>query len=328
MSSKLVTLQDAGQMLKGSKLYLVAGDEKLLRQLPTGKWIGGTIPYFMSEQGGVVTQDKVFVTELPDYCQLADISFYDEKTVSQVYVKTPENGFSYIILPATSSIHASYAMNAPTYKDFAVRPVLGWISGVHLNDLGKITPKVFNGQTGEASENKAIVMSVKLPTDRVCDMGIINIFKQGNGDQIEFLEPGFLVKDVLVNGQKKNFADYLTQNKIDVKNPLVANYGGAMINVSFQAINDKDKTVSLYAPVFTGTQYKLAAPIQNYVESFTKNLPQNADQIACSCNCILNFLYSELEGKKTGAITGPITFGEVAYQLLNQTMVYLTIQKI
>jgi hypothetical protein len=32
-----------------------------------------------------------------------------------------------------------------------------------------------------------------------------------------------------------------------------------------------------------------------------------------------------LEGKKVGAITGPTTFGEVAYQLLNQTMVYLKI---
>lgn len=29
-----------------------------------------------------------------------------------------------------------------------------------------------------------------------------------------------------------------------------------------------------------------------------------------------------------GDITGPITFGEVAYQLLNQTMVYLTITEL
>jgi len=42
----------------------------------------------------------------------------------------------------------------------------------------------------------------------------------------------------------------------------------------------------------------------------------------------LNYLYSGLEGKKTGNVTGPITFGEVAYQLLNQTMVYMTIENI
>jgi hypothetical protein len=32
-----------------------------------------------------------------------------------------------------------------------------------------------------------------------------------------------------------------------------------------------------------------------------------------------------LAGKQTGAFTGPVTFGEVAYQLLNQTLVYLKI---
>jgi hypothetical protein len=42
----------------------------------------------------------------------------------------------------------------------------------------------------------------------------------------------------------------------------------------------------------------------------------------------LNFLYGELEGKKTGTITGPMTFGEIAYQLLNQTMIFLEIEKI
>jgi hypothetical protein len=48
-------------------------------------------------------------------------------------------------------------------------------------------------------------------------------------------------------------------------------------------------------------------------------------QIIFSCNCILNYLYSGLKGKKTAGITGPATFGEIAYQLLNQTMVYLRI---
>lgn len=44
-----------------------------------------------------------------------------------------------------------------------------------------------------------------------------------------------------------------------------------------------------------------------------------------ACNCILNYLYSELEGKKVPTMLGPMTFGEIAYQLLNQTLVYLTI---
>jgi hypothetical protein len=57
-------------------------------------------------------------------------------------------------------------------------------------------------------------------------------------------------------------------------------------------------------------------------------MPTESDNIVFSCNCILNYLYSELEGKQTGGIIGPITFGEVAYQLLNQTLAYLTISEI
>lgn len=91
-------------------------------------------------------------------------------------------------------------------------------------------------------------------------------------------------------------------------------------------IDPKRKLVHLYAPVFSGIRYKLARPISNYVDSFTNQLPKELDkQVIFSCNCVLNYFYSELEGRQTSHILGPITFGEIAYQLINQTMVYLTI---
>src|SRR2546426_1712431 len=33
---------------------------------------------------------------------------------------------------------------------------VGWVTGIHLNDLGKETPKVFNGKTGEVFADQAI----------------------------------------------------------------------------------------------------------------------------------------------------------------------------
>ena len=40
------------------KLFAVAGDELLLARLPRGNWLGGTIPYLMSdEDGGLTTRD-------------------------------------------------------------------------------------------------------------------------------------------------------------------------------------------------------------------------------------------------------------------------------
>ncbi|MFN7050994.1 MAG: DUF6976 family protein, partial [Gemmobacter sp.] len=72
-----------------------------------------------------------------------------------------------------------------------------------------------------------------------------------------------------------------------------------------------------YAPVFADVEYRLARRREGGVE------PADAQQSAFSCNCILNYLYGGLEGKTTGGYTGPVTFGEVAYVLLNQTLVKL-----
>lgn len=82
----------------------------------------------------------------------------------------------------------------------------------------------------------------------------------------------------------------------------------------------------MYAPVFPLVEYKIALPVQNYEKQFEVELSKNNVTPFFSCNCILNYLYANLEGKKTGDIVGPMTFGEVAYILLNQTMVYITIE--
>ena len=60
-SAKLVSIGVASELINGGGYLVIAGDEGALRQLPKGNWIGGTIPYFMAEQGGTVTRDQVFV---------------------------------------------------------------------------------------------------------------------------------------------------------------------------------------------------------------------------------------------------------------------------
>lgn len=74
-------------------------------------------------------------------------------------------------------------------------------------------------------------------------------------------------------------------------------------------------------------EYRHARRIGDYVSAFTRALPGGqVEGLAFACNCVLNFVHSELEGKPTGAITGPVTFGEVAYQLLNQTLAYVKVE--
>jgi PAS domain S-box-containing protein len=94
-------------------------------------------------------------------------------------------------------------------------------------------------------------------------------------------------------------------------------------------LDPQNGRVEFYAPVVSGVDYKLAAPIKDYVSEFEASLKAlSPDNVLFSCNCILNYLYSSLEGRRTGAFVGPATFGEIGFQLLNQTLVYLEIVKV
>jgi hypothetical protein len=326
MKTELHDKQAVIAMIKAGKQLLLAGDEATLQDLPKGDWIAGTIPYFMASQGGVCTRDQIFVTQLPDYVIRVENKVYDPKNIDQVYNEAPEHGFSVIIIPATSPTHLAFALNAPYFPSFAAKPLIGWISGVLLSDLGKVAPKVFDGTQAKSLEDAAVVMHVQLPTTKMVEIGIVNIFEQGAGDTITFEQTSFGAKKAMINGKEMDFADYLTQKGVDTKLPLVADLFGAMINTSFQAVDTSKHEVNFYAPVFEGIEYKVANPVGDFVNGFMAQVPNGVgDNLVFSCNCILNYLYAELEGKKTANFTGPITFGEVAYQLLNQTLAYITI---
>jgi hypothetical protein len=313
------------EMIAAGKNLLLAGDEKSLGGLPAGRWMAGTIPYFMGEQGGVFTQDHIYVTELPDYVLKTEIKVYTETDIHLVYNEAPQHGFSVIIIPAACATHFTFALNAPGFPGFASRPLIGWIAGTAL-DESEATPKVFDGTTGQALANGAVVMHVALPAHKLAEIDIVNIFEQGKGDTITFPGDGFSATTAFINGQAKNFADYLFENAIDTKLPLVADLHGAMINTSFKSIKFAKRQVNFYAPVFAGFRYKIASPVGDYVSHFLTEVPEGVgDNLFFACNCILNYLYAGLEGRKTASFTGPITFGEIAYQLLNQTMAYLTI---
>lgn len=325
MGQVMYSVEEVKQLIAQGRKLLLAGDEKLLRQLPPGDWIGGTIPYFMTDEGGTCSREKIYVSELPSFVLKTEITIYDEETIPKVYSDTPDHGFSVIIIPAKSNTHLSFALNAPNYEGFAIHPLVGWISGFHLDDLGRGKAMVFSGAGPEALAEGAVVMHVTLPRNKVADIGIINIFEQGEGDNITFGSDGFSAKAAYINGRKRNLGEYISEKHLDKRLPLVADYCGAMINTSFQEGDDREEGVRFYAPVFSGLRYRHAKPVEDPVGRFAALMPADVgDQILFSCNCILNYLYCELEGKQT-EITGPATFGEIAYQLLNQTMVYLRI---
>ncbi len=327
MKNEMLDLAGASARIAAGDIMSIAGSEEMLSRLPKGNWIGGTTVYFVTETGGAVVRDKLFCTTFrhatagtPRYLAAPDLA-----AIPEGYV---DGGVSMIMIPAFSPAHEAFAVHGQDYDGLFNQPLAGWITGVHLDDIGKVTPKVFDGRTGQCHEDGAVLLHVALPKGAAIDLDILNIFQQGDGadNSIVFQTGGFAAKSAKVNGQEVDFAKFLTDGTYDTSLPLVANYAGAMVNVSVRAVDDA-AGVAFYAPVVAGVEYRFAKPLKSYADAFaedTKTHGNGAGQY--SCNCILNYVYGELEGKATGSFTGPVTFGEIAYILLNQTMVRLDIQ--
>ncbi len=315
-------------MIQDDRILLLAGDEDLLSSMPEGRWIGGTTANFMTPDGGVTTKDKIFVTDMTEFAVDAKIKSYDEEELCKIGGDYLPNGFSVMILPGMSRIHADFAKEVLKFDDIFNTPLVGWISGVHFPEIGKRMPKCF-AENGAAQDNRASVLHISLSDRFMVRPDIINLFSQGDGPSIEFDREGFATEGwCRIDGKLMSLAAYILKNGIDTKLPLVANYNDAMINVSIQSVNPAEDKVRFYAPVFRDVTYRFADPVKDYISRFETEVDKaSLGTVAYSCNCILNYLYGDLEGKRTGPMVGPITFGEIAYVLLNQTLVYLSIEE-
>lgn len=315
---------EVARMIDDGALLMVAGDEKVLSTLPKGSWIGGTTPYFMADQGDLLSQEKLCVTRLPETAARAEISTYGLDEMANIYTDIPDNGFGLVIFPGLSDILYQFALKSPEYDGFATKPLIGWVSGSRVDGGGQVSPKVCDGADAKLREDRAVVIRVTLPPHLGAEIGIVNHFKQGGGDTIIFPEDGFSAKSALINGREVDFPRYIAENGLDIKLPLVADYYGVMVNTSFRDNDPERGAVRFYAPVFKDMEYRLAAVTDSGDNG--ANACDDEDRILFSCNCVLNYLYKDAAAcGETTSFKGPITFGEIAYQLLNQTLTYLKI---
>jgi hypothetical protein len=321
--NKLTDINEVINLIKNGHVLILAGEERLLSRLPTGKWIGGTIPYFMSEKGGIFTKSQIFVTDITELAQDIKIKAYSESQIDSIPNDYFENGFSFILAPGFSNVLESFAIRAEHNLNFFKSPLVGWVTGVELESIDKLLPVVVDGHNKETYLDKLLIMHVKLPENLFARLEITNIFEPGDGDYFIFDKDSYQIYQCIINGEPYNiFSYYIREHNIDTRLPLVADYNGAKVNVSIKSVSDL--VVETYAPVRQGVKYRFAKPLPDYRNSFLQKIPQFNTGSLTSFNCILNYSYGGLQGTKL-PYQGPFTFGEIAYILLNQTMVNLQI---
>lgn len=323
MSGCLRPVDEVARSIERGEALLLAADAHLLEQLPAGRWLGGTVPCLVADDGGT-PRGMVHVTRLPDGADVG-LHVYDATSVRDVYARLAGTSFGVIVVPASSPTHLEFALRAPGYRGFAVRPLVGWISGVPLDDVSGQLPAAYCGTDRRRVEDGAVVMHVTLPPGQAAEVGVVNLFEQGSGPAITFAQDGFDVTTAYVDGVETNLAHYVARADLDTRLPLVADFYGQMVNVSFRAVDPEHRIVRFYSPVFAGLTYRHARPVGGGAPGLLDRLPANwPHDVLFACNCILNHFYADPGGRSAQRGTGPLTFGEVAYQLLNQTLVYLT----
>lgn len=318
-ASQLISAAEAAALISSGAFLWIAGDLKILRELPKGNWIGGTIPYFQIGGAGLSDRKKVLVGKFTQSAGSPKIQSYDITSISDICIDAPAHGYTYLILPAFSAIHSHYARNAIQFSGMFIQPVVGWVAGMHLTEPDT-PPAVIDGQSGEIFTERALAMHIPLPDTHDARIEIVNNFEQDDGDCIQFPDSGFSTHKCFIGTKEVNFSDWLQSKKIDLKRPLVADYCGAMINVSFKGI-DKSGRIDFYAPVFSGVNYRLAK------EGDEDTNPASLADADFSCNCILNYLNRKPGTEHLSEISGPLAFGEIAWMLLNQTQVSLMIDQ-
>jgi hypothetical protein len=319
----LKTFDETAALISEGKLLHISGSAGLLSRLPRGRWIGGSAEYFMDEDGGQISDSAFGVRELN--FDAYKIVSYDSRSLPRITKDAYPNGFSIVIMPFESEVYGSYAQHAAEYEGIFLKNIVGWVSGRNL-DKPEQLPGTVNGDTGEASSEKAVALHIGLPEDKTARVAIMNIFSPDKESPIiTFPRDGFHVETCLINGKETVLADHITANGLDTRLPLVGDYAGANVNISIKEI--KDGTVDFYAPLFRGIEYRFAESIPNYADAFNAKIKElELANVKFACNCIINFTHGKLENKKLDGLYGPFTFGEVAWGVFNQTLVYLCVE--
>lgn len=336
-------------MIGAGRVLLLAGAEADLASLPEGCWIGGTVGHFVTPQGGVAAGGLVYYVDFTDIASSAACRRFDAGDIHEISRFYPENGFTILILPGFSRLLGEVALHIMEYDGLYNMPLMGWVSAVALKPLeaeapeevhkaealdapgAQARPKVFAGGP-VAQDERAAALYIGLPEQNFAQLQIANLFSPGAGPEIRFAQPGQdIAGDCLIGGMRGNLARYMAEHNIDPRLPLVADHEGALLNVSILSADAESGRVVFLSPVSPALSYRFAEEITDYEAEFARAAAETElERAAHACICALHFRHAgscaEIFRQRRGPdVIAPVTFGQIAYTVLNQTLACLTI---
>ena len=333
MIQGLYSFDEVVKMIEKGDSLLLAADSPLLSALPKGNWIGGACSRFI-ENGTTLISDrnKIFVHNMTGIASNVKLKVYDSSSIRTIFKDAFNNGFSVLILPNFSEVYFEYALKCTDYPNFGTVPICGWLAVASIFSEYEKDDKslVFSGETGKSYTDAGVVMHVELPDDKYAEIQAFSPYVQDDGDTIVFEENSQNVENVLINGKRQNFRQYLIDNNIDrtpeARNLLAGDYSSSIImNVGIYEDNESNqgKYVTMGAPVYKGVPYRLA---KVSTESLYNSLKDKSEgEIVFSLSCVSNYLRPEVFPKYLSQTNGPFAYGEIAYVLLNHATVYVTV---
>jgi hypothetical protein len=317
MKNQILTLQETAALIEAGEILAVAGPDALLSRLPAGKWIGGSAAFAVTETGTQALTDRLHVTTFPEAlgAVLRHVPTERMETLAAGYL--PE-GVTVAVIPGFSTAHKEFAAKAASYTGLFNQPLIGWVAAVAPEEIGRATPAAFDGALGKRVTDGVLLMHI-LTEGTVTALDIVNPFLPSDNPAttFRFAQSGFTVTEAIVGDRTVPLAAYLIERGIDTRLPLITEQAGARVNLSFRSVDPEAGTVSFLAPVMAGAVYRLARPLADPAAAFAG---PGGEGFAC------HGIGAHLgEGSFRGTPSGPVTFGEIAYILLNQTSVRLSL---
>ncbi len=329
---RLLEIDEVKSMISEGKVLALTGHFDVLNKLPKGNWVGATSPYFyIKGQNAFIDNQRVFVTDFTPHAKDFKISNYTYETISTVAERGFDNGFTFLALPPHSEITSSFSLNSMHYPKIFDNPVFGLVAGSLMEEFQTATNiSVYNGQTGDIHIDKGVALHVGIEDHQVARLEIINVFEPNLDVVIDIDEDATVIKDCLINGEKRNLYDYMKENELlSYLTPFMSNLGGAMINFSPLLFDEENRQVIFAVPLIGKEKVYFGRPLNNYPEAFGKAIraiPESREDLIFSCNCVSNYLFGDMENNDLG-VSGMVAFGEIGYRLLNQTFTYVVIDE-